>query len=161
MKSDNSLPLPDMEQQTSIPMELVELEDGFHLMINVTVNNSSVKMLIDTGASLTCFDSTRILHIPGVEEDNILSMDKNGTGLGTNTMSSAYTELENIKIGDIELTDYPVIVINMQHVNDSYEKLGIAPIDGVIGSEFLLKHKAIIDYNLLEIRLYYKKYEND
>ncbi len=142
-----------MENKDSIPMELVQLEDGFHLMINAEINDYNVRMLIDTGASLTCLDSERILNIPGITEDDIELLDNNGTGLGTNTMESAFTCLGEFCINDFCLYEYPVVVINMNHINKSYSQLGIDPIDGVIGSDYLLLFKAIIDYSKMRLTL--------
>lgn len=140
-----------MKKKITIPLELVALEEGFHIMVVGIVNGMNVRLLVDTGASHTCFDSNQILLLPDVDEANFVSIDKSGTGLGTNSMESSYFELQNFSIGDIHMVDYPVIVINMMHVNESYDLMDIEPIDGVIGSEFLFHHDAIIDYEHLEM----------
>ncbi|HPE87281.1 MAG: hypothetical protein EOL88_15195 [Bacteroidia bacterium] len=142
-----------MENIALIPIELVTLENGYHLMLTARVNGAPVRMLIDTGASLTCFDAERILELPDIDPDAIFETEEQGTGLGTNSMQSAFTELETFEVGALLLEDYPVIIIDMQHVNESYIKLGVEPIDGVLGSDFLLRHKAVIDYGLLDLSI--------
>ena len=122
-------------------------------MVVGNVNGMNVRLLVDTGASHTCFDTNRILLLPDVKEEDFVPIDKSGTGLGTNSMESAYVELQQFSIGGIHMDDYPVIVINMMHVNESYELMDIEPIDGVIGSEFLFHHDAIIDYQHLKMQI--------
>lgn len=142
-----------MKKKIIIPLELVALEEGFHIMVMGTVNGMDVRLLVDTGASHTCFDTNRILLLPNINEADFVAIDKSGTGLGTNSMESSYVELQKFSIGDISMDDYPVIVINMMHVNESYDLMDIEPIDGVIGSEFLFHHDAVINYETLEMQV--------
>jgi len=142
-----------MEKKEVIPMKLINLEDGFHLMVSAYIGFYEVNLLVDTGASHTCFDKERLLMIPGIDEYDIEVIDKSGTGLGTNTMESAITHLEDLTLGNFMMDDYPVIVINMSHINESYALLDIPPIDGVIGSEYLKYFNAVIDYKNLELIL--------
>ncbi|PID93417.1 MAG: hypothetical protein CSA95_08050 [Bacteroidetes bacterium] len=135
-----------MKSTTIIPLEFVPLEEGYHLMITARVNGKEVRMLIDTGASRTCFDRQRIVQIPAISEEDLEGLEKTGTGLGTNTMESAGAILNTFCIGTLCLSEYPVVVIDMQHVNASYSQLDLPPIDGVIGSELLLQHQAVINY---------------
>jgi predicted aspartyl protease len=46
---------------SNIPLELMNIEgDGYHLMIEAEVNEKTVRLLVDTGASKTVFDKTRL-----------------------------------------------------------------------------------------------------
>lgn len=135
-----------------IPFEIFPIEDdGFHLKINVIVNNLPVIMILDTGASRTVFDESKIAQLIGAEvvEDS----DRLSTGLGTNTMKSKKVMLNQIAIGDLEILNYQAAVLDLSHVNESYAKLDLEPIAGVLGSDILVDFNAVIDYEKKELRL--------
>jgi hypothetical protein len=46
-----------------------------------------------------------------------------------------------------------VAVLSISHVNTTYQLLNIPKIDGVLGSDFLMKYKAVIDYDKGILRL--------
>jgi predicted aspartyl protease len=141
---------------TKIPFKLIKIEDsGFHLLIEVKINHKIAFLLIDTGASKTVFDISRIANYidnTAFTDNEILS-----AGLGTNTLESKSTILESLKIGDFELNNYPCIIIDMSHVNESYQNLGLQAFDGVLGSDILHKFKASIDYKTKILKLRKRK----
>lgn len=128
------------------------IEDtGLHLLIEAKVNGKSATLLIDTGASQTVFDLNRINRYS--DSEHTIS-DTLSTGLGTNSMESRQMKLENIILGDIEINDLEVILLDLSHVNGRYLNMNLKPIDGVLGGDILLKHKAVIDYGEMELRLH-------
>lgn len=68
-------------------------------------------------------------------------------------MKTHSTVLNKVKIGEIVLTEYPALLLDLQHVNASYEKLGLSAIDGVVGSDLLQEYKAVLDYEKKELKL--------
>ena len=149
----SSLFTPVMLSSTiKIPIYIRNIEyDGFHLTIVARINGKSVQMLIDTGASRTVFDKKRSLRFVG--ESNHEPHDKLSTGLGTNTMKTHIANLKKIRIGDLLIENFEAVLLDLEHVNDSYEKLGLTPIDGVLGSDLLVKHKAVINFGKKELKL--------
>ncbi|MBK6446836.1 MAG: clan AA aspartic protease [Bacteroidetes bacterium] len=149
----SSLFTPVMLSSTiKIPIDIRNIEDdGFHLTIVARINGKSVQMLIDTGASRTVFDKKRSLRFVG--ESNHEPHDKLSTGLGTNTMKTHIANLKKIRIGDLLIENFEAVLLDLEHVNDSYEKLGLTPIDGVLGSDLLVKHKAVINFGKKELKL--------
>ena len=141
-------------KKTEIKINLIEIEDdGFHLMVPVKINRKKAILLLDTGASRTVFDQESILRfLPEVRED-FEKNEKLSTGLGTNTLESEITQLKNIKIGDLRIRNYYAVILDMSHVNQSYGKLGLPPIDGVIGSDLLKEYNAVIDYSKGTLKL--------
>ncbi|MDZ7740218.1 MAG: retropepsin-like aspartic protease [Bacteroidota bacterium] len=135
------------KKKTEIPINLIEIEgDGYHLMLNIRINRKKANMLLDTGASRTVFDAESILRFLPEEREAFEKNEKLSTGLGTNTLESQITELKSIKIGDLRIKNYRTVFLNMSHVNEAYRKLGLPAIDGVIGSDLLVEHNAVIDY---------------
>ena len=131
-----------------IPIE----EDGFHIFFDAIINGKSARLLIDTGASRTVFDAERIKPFLKHNEHNFEKIDKLSTGLGTNTMESHSVTLKKFTLGDTIFTDYQTVVLNMEHVNQSYRMLGYPEIDGVLGGDLLHELRAVIDYRKKEIR---------
>ncbi len=138
--------------KTTIPVEIFSIEDdGCHLKVIITVNGKLASMILDTGASRTVFDETRIANFLAIE--NIEEQDRLSTGLGTNTMESKKVIIDKIQIGTIEITNYDAAILDLNHVNHSYERLELEPVDGVLGGDILNDYKAAISYENKELVL--------
>ncbi|MBK7181766.1 MAG: aspartyl protease family protein [Bacteroidetes bacterium] len=141
---------------STIPFKILNIDgEGFHLMIKIKINNKLSNLIIDTGASKTVFDKHRIKNF--VSEKKFDTHDKLSSGLGTNSMESQLVTLKKIKIGEVEILNYHTILLDLSHVNQSYEQIGLKPIDGVLGSDVLLKYNAVIDYEKKILKLKFKK----
>lgn len=121
-------------------------EDGFHIFIEAVINDGTARLLIDTGASRTVFDVERIKAFLTKKKYRFKKFSKLSTGLGTNTMKSQSVILEEFRLGETVFKDYQAVVLNMEHVNQSYHMLGQKEIDGVLGGDLLFKLKVKIDY---------------
>ncbi|HSG67771.1 MAG TPA: retropepsin-like aspartic protease [Bacteroidales bacterium] len=137
-----------------LPIEITPIEgDGFHLMISAEANGKAIRMLMDTGASRSVFDKGRMAIFFGDEMPELEENLQKSTGLGTSDMQSEAFYLDTLKIGDLVIRNYPAVVLDMSHVNHSYEELGLPPIDGVLGSDILMKYGARIDYRSRTLRI--------
>ena len=141
-----------MASTTSIPLEILHIkDDGYHIFINIILNTQCVRMLLDTGASRTVFDKETLKKIhAGIDME--LNEDK-ATGLGTNTVENYIAIIDNFSIGGLEIKKYQVGVLDLTHVNTSYTNIDMPHIAGVVGSDLLVKHKAVIDLGNLELLL--------
>jgi aspartyl protease len=140
--------------KTILPITIFPIEnDGFHLKVTITINRNTANAIIDTGASRSVFDETRIQSYIG--DDSLEEHDRLSSGLGTNTMTSKKVLLANLKLGEVEIVDYDATILDLKHVNQSYEKLDLEPIDGIIGGDILTDYKAVIDYDKKELILNY------
>jgi len=136
-----------------VKIELLPIEeDGYHIFIDAVINGGIARLLLDTGASRTVFDEERIKAFLRQENHSFEKIDKLSTGLGTNTMESHSVILEEFRLGETIFKDYHAVVLNMQHVNQSYRMLGHKPIDGVLGGDLLQKLKVVVDYRRKEVR---------
>lgn len=141
---------------TTIPFKILNLDgDGFHLLVKLQLNRKLANVIIDTGASKTVFDKSRIEEF--VTDKNFSTHEKLSAGLGTNTMTSQLTTIKKIKIGEVEIENYETVLLDLSHVNHSYASVGLKPVDGVLGSDILLKFNAVIDYEKKILRLKYTK----
>ncbi|MFN3445652.1 MAG: retropepsin-like aspartic protease [Bacteroidia bacterium] len=135
-----------------IKMEVCELEKkNFHLFVSLKIGNESARLLVDTGASKTVFDSERVLQF--VKEKKIKTNDSKSVGLGVADMETKVVKLKNLTIGKLLLSKLEVAVLPIAHVNETYKQIDLPPIDGVLGSDFFMKYKATINYRNAEIVL--------
>jgi len=140
---------------TIIPLEIIDLKgDGFHLAIQVLVNDKPARFILDTGASRTVFDANRIEQFivnPEMEPNEQLS-----TGLGTNDMQSNIVRIDSFVLADLHIYDYQTVAIDMSHINQTYEMIEMPLIDGVLGGDILSEFNAVIDYKsaLLKLKFY-------
>ncbi len=139
---------------TTIPLKILDIAgDGFHLMIKLYINKKVAHLIVDTGASKTVFDKTRIEKY--VAKKTFEKHSSLSSGLGTNTMKSELVVIKKMKIGELQIEDYKTILLDLSHVNQSYKQIGLKPVDGVLGSDLLLKYNGVIDYEkkILKLKL--------
>ncbi|MCF8426902.1 MAG: retroviral-like aspartic protease family protein [Bacteroidia bacterium] len=141
-----------MKVKTIVPLEILEIEsDNYHLFVLVKIGRRNARMLLDTGASKTAFDSNQIKKFIGKNEPENLGI--NSVGLGSNQVATHLTQLTSLKIGEIALKKVDIAVLDLAHVNEAYQILGFPEIDGVLGSDILVKLKAIINLEKLVLKL--------
>lgn len=132
--------------KTIVPFKVLSIgEEGFHLLMKLKINGKSAAVVIDTGASKTVFDIERIQKF--VHKDTFKKHDKLSVGLGDDKIKSEFTSIKKLSIGTLTISNYDIVLMDLSHVNKSYESIGLKPIDGVLGSDLLLQYKAVIDYD--------------
>lgn len=131
--------------QIYVPLQIIDLNaDGFHPLVNIKINGKPFIMVIDTGASKTALDKELFL---GINKKAALSANENlSTGLGTNTMKSYTTTVDDFRIGDLKISDFEVAVLDLSSINIAYEQMGHQQVLGVLGGDVLMYYKAVIDY---------------
>lgn len=139
---------------TKVNIRVLNIEmDGSHIFVEAKVNSLPALLLIDTGASRTVFDLTRIRQYE--KEKDFLVHKKLSTGLGTNSMLTQGILIDQFCLGGLTIDNFDVVLLDLQHVNDSYSSMGLPPIDGVLGNDILVRHKSVINLskNLLTLSL--------
>lgn len=136
----------------TLPLVVQPIEnDGFHLLTTILINDKKALVIIDTGASRSVFDETRIVNF--LENQEFTNHEKLSSGLGTNTMTSKKTILKYLDLNGLKIMDYEATILNLHHVNQSYEKIGLSPIDGILGGDILTEYHAVIDYKNAKLDL--------
>ena len=127
---------------------------GLHIHIKIFLNNKVARFVVDTGASQTVIDKNRAEHfIPGGIHR---MLDALTAGIGTNNLESQAVIIKNIRIGELKIKNYELILLDLHHVNESYKTMGFKEIDGIFGSELLDKYAAIIDFKKAQLKLSWK-----
>ncbi len=136
-----------------IPINIINIEgDGFHIVTEGLINGKTARFVVDTGASRTVFDKDRILNYinnPEFSEKEGLS-----AGIGGTDISSFIFNIEELCFGDLMISNYQAVAMDLSNINDSYEMIKLPPIDGVFGGDLLKRHNAVINYRLKKIRLF-------
>jgi hypothetical protein len=128
-----------------LKIRFIKLNDfGFHLVVEARINNKRANMLIDSGASNTVFDKTRISEF--LPNETLHTHEKLSTGLGTNSMKSESAQIATLEFGKLKIEEYQAVILDLSHVNTSYKAMKMKPIDGVLGGDILKQYNGIIDY---------------
>lgn len=129
----------------TVPLQLIDLhDDGYHPLLEIELFNKPFKVVLDTGASRTAFDHQLLLAANA--EADIVASERLSTGLGTNTMQSATAIINNLWIGGLLIPEIEVAVLDLSAINIAYSQLGHPGVLGVIGSDILMKYKAVVDF---------------
>jgi hypothetical protein len=129
-----------------LPIDIVELEtDNYHLMITSKFKDGTLKKwVIDTGASKSVFDSSLTGYFKEIETNS--DEDMHSAGIGIDTVETKVGEIKSLKFEKFKVKKFRVALINLEHINELYSKYSSEKICGLLGSDFLHKNKAIINY---------------
>lgn len=139
-----------------LPINIIYLDkENYHLMVEISFENGQKgNMVIDTGASKTVFDenstSCFLTEIENVDTDD-------SVGINGRIAEAKIGKIAEINFGNLKIIDYQCVLIDLSHINEVYEKLEKPIIIGLIGSDFLMKHQAIINYKKETLTLYKPK----
>lgn len=140
------------KRKIEIPIKLVELEnENYHIMIECIFPDHTKGMwVVDTGASKSVLDSNLPQYFSPLETPltEIESM-----GIGNLTVETKVGIIATISFGGTHLNDLQVAIIDLSPINELYRKHANETITGLIGSDFLLQHKAVIDFRRKIIQL--------
>lgn len=140
------------KNSVAIPLDFLELDEGStHVVVHGSINGHACSMILDTGASRTVADLAFVNEV--LPEIDMEANDAPSAGLGTNTMQSHFFMAEEIVVGGKELPGQLLAALDLSHVNQTYEMLGLPRVHIVLGSDILRAHKAIIDYGSKQLIL--------
>ena len=141
-----------MRRYIEVPLQLIDIEgEGFHIMVKGMIHDKEANFLIDTGASRSVFDSKTISNFI----DDIQFEKKEGltAGVGSSDLESSTFKIESFSIGDLEITEYEAVALDLENIHEMYGKLGLPCIDGIIGGDLLKRYKSVINYKGKKLRL--------
>ena len=138
------------KKKYTISIQLIELEDeNYHILVETEfINKQRGKWAIDTGASKSVFD---------VNRDDLYIIDDTGNtevksaGIGEHQIETKTGSLPMFMIDGLVLTNWHVALIDLSYVNQLYVQFTNEKIIGLLGSDFLVMHNAVIDYKNLTL----------
>ncbi|MCC8174111.1 MAG: aspartyl protease family protein [Odoribacter sp.] len=129
----------------TVPIELLELEENsFHILVPASINGSIGDLIIDTGASVTVADKNIFSNMEELEMEARMVESRGITGA-----IEEVKILKNIdfKIGETQLEKFnQLAIIDMEYINQMYHQAKERKIMGLLGSDFCVVYKAIINY---------------
>lgn len=116
-----------------------------HVVIEVDLlNGDSIeksRFIIDTGAGQTCIDIQKAEKLDWA----LKKMEEKATGIGSASMPISTTLIPKISLGDFDIFEYNMTIIDLNHVNNAFAEMDIKPVDGIIGADVLLQYGGVID----------------
>lgn len=131
--------------KTQIPIQIINLEneDNLHPIIDAKINDTPIRLVIDTGASHSCIDKKEVKKLLKnkikVSEDIVM-------GIGNKRLTNTIVTIKKLTIGELTIKDYNIVAINLKHINKIMVMMNLPPINGLLGSDILCKYEALIDY---------------
>jgi hypothetical protein len=129
-----------------IPLQIIELErDNFHILIEGNFEDGTpANWIIDTGASKTVLDSNLNQFYQNIEAGD--EEDYHSAGINQGMMDTSVGEIYFLRFGEFEISSQKVALIDLNHVNEIYEKYSLYKISGLLGGDILMHYKCMIDY---------------
>ena len=134
-----------MSMKLEIPIEIIELESqSFHLLIRCKVNGfEEGDLVIDTGASKTVLDRNFVPSYTVLEDQD---SEMQSRGLGEGSLNTEMVKIDSFQLGGFFMKDLQCALIDLSGINEMYQQHCNRKICGLLGSDFLLKYKAVINY---------------
>ncbi|MGB3151225.1 MAG: retropepsin-like aspartic protease [Maribacter sp.] len=125
---------------TSIPLILIATN---HFEVRAKINGIKGRFILDTGASNTCIAMDKIDYFNLVSKTSEIK----AAGAGAVDMKTLISKKNTIEIGKWKKKKLEIVLLDLVHVNEALTTHKALPVDGIIGSDVLMKAKAIIDYD--------------
>ena len=130
--------------QIHLNIEMLE-EGNFHTIVIGSLDGLRMRMVLDTGASHSCIDSE--IARTFFPELSISDTEGVNAGIGGNDFTVQMADFPNFRIGDFNLPLFQNLpIVDMTHINHAYRLLKKEPVQMILGNDFLIEHKAILDY---------------
>ena len=129
-----------------IPIQIIELEhDNYHILVKGHFKDGVPSYwVIDTGASKTVLNKNLDKYYELLESDNL--DDYQSAGINQGMMETAVGKLTYLRFDKLEIIGQKVALIDLNHINEIYEKYTSFQIAGLIGGDILMRHQCKIDY---------------
>jgi len=113
-----------------------------HFSVQARINGVEGRFILDTGASSTCVDFSRLNLFNLFARES----DVKAAGAGATNMLTHVSEDNKLKIGEWKKSSTDVVIFDLSHVNKALTEHDAEEVDGIIGADVLKKGKAVIDY---------------
>lgn len=129
-----------------IPLQIIELEHhNYHILIEGNFDDDTISSwIIDTGASKTVLDSNLSQYYETIDSDN--EDDYQSAGINQGMMETRVGVIPKLRFGELVICNKKVALIDLNHVNEIYQKYTKYRIAGLLGGDILMQYKCLIDY---------------
>ena len=133
-------------------VELFKTKTG-HITASLSVNGKPCIFLIDTGGGATLIDKSKKYKF---------GMEASKTGdyaAGIGSVSALTKTSATLQINGYDIETEDLYLMDISYINSEFRKNHARQVDGVLGTDFLDKYKAIIDYSMCKLFLKIRKEE--
>jgi len=129
-----------------IPLQIIELEhENYHILIEGNFEDEAPSCwIIDTGASKTVFDKNLSSYYEMNDSDDM--EDFQSAGINQGMTETSVGKLNFLRFGNLKIIEHKVALIDLNHVNEIYEKYTSYRIAGLLGGDILMRYQCRIDY---------------
>ncbi len=136
-----------------IPLTIRPIQHtGYHCFVNLYYEGIPLPMVLDTGASRT------VLDVAALDRLDLAAMsyhtDDQAVGFTNQGLQAKLLDFPLLIIGDVELHQQQLGVLDLSHINQTYDNLGIPPVSGILGNDLLVDLKAKIDFGRGQLRVW-------
>lgn len=121
-----------------------------HVLINAKINNANGIFLLDTGSNSTVINKKKYKKFKLDYRKN----KKNAICTGNSNIEMNVSFNNKISFKNLTSENNTISLIDFKHINDALKDSCKFQVDGIIGSDVLIKHNAKIDYQKLVLFLY-------
>ncbi|MEO9952897.1 retropepsin-like aspartic protease [Nonlabens sp.] len=119
-----------------------------HIVTKAAINGHSGRFIIDTGASATCVNQAMYKEFQLETE----FMDRQ-IGTASGSLRPRISHNNTLELGDWSDEDTTLLSMDMSYINTALKTEGMRSIQGLLGADFLIAAKAVIDYKGKKIYL--------
>ena len=113
-----------------------------HILCSARINGIHANLLVDTGASSSCIHSALQEHF----KLQVKGSPFDAAGANQGKMKATMTKKGPFHLGRYKMGKHGFVLLDLTHVNETLLSQGAKPIDGILGADFLIKKKVLIDY---------------
>ena len=127
-------------------VELFKTRTG-HITATLSVNGKPCIFLIDTGGGATLIDKSKKYKFG-------LEASKTGDyAAGIGSVSALTKTSATLQINRYDIEENDLYLMDISYINSEFKKNHARQVDGVLGTDFLDKYKAVIDYSKCKMYL--------
>ena len=118
------------------------ITESNHIIIKCKLNNVKSRFIVDTGASNSCVNylSAEKFKI------SLKKSDEKASSATANINEIFYSINNTLQISHLKITNFDIILFDMNHINNSLKEKKIKKVDGIIGGDILTEYNAFINY---------------
>jgi hypothetical protein len=132
--------------KSNVTLPFTKIGEYFYITTAI-LNDKPVKMIIDTGASQTVFDSQFIEQLQDFENIEWMENDKSPISMeAENILDVKVSHRISFKKNNAPEWDIMFNAFNMNCINEAYKSVNIPDIHGILGCDFLFRYCKRIDF---------------
>jgi len=122
-----------------------------HITATLKVNGRSCIFLIDTGAGATLIDRSKR------EKFGLEALSSRDYAAGIGSVSPLVRTSATFQINGYDIEAEEIFLMDISYINNEFRKNRARQVDGVLGTDFLDRYEALIDYAQCKLYLKFRK----